>query len=180
MMLRALILASLSVAYVYLCGPVLFSRASLLSKLRKIPVKTAVFAVLALASVNGFREKTAVPRPDASTGTQVPDVAITAAILPAALPEPLGPQEAAAACLDYARSEARTTGDVVAQTWLSSVEGYLVTGPEEVSIQLAVGPRAGPPQGPQCRSEARLTCTIRGRDVRPVSPLHMTGNRIAC
>jgi hypothetical protein len=180
MMLKALILATLSVVYVYLCGPVLFSRAPLLSKFRRVPIKTAVFAVLALMSINGFRDNSEVSAPDKSTLTRAADVEATSAIPQITMPEPLHPQDAAAACLEYARNEAQTMDDFVAETWLSSVEGYLATGPEEISLQLAVGPRAGPPQGPQCRSEARLTCKVIGQDVRPVTPLHMTGNKIAC
>jgi hypothetical protein len=111
---------------------------------------------------------------------QTPDVEVTSALAQPALPETLLPQEAADACVEYARKEARATDDLVAETWLSSVEGFLATGPQEVTIQLAVGPRTGRPQGPQCRSEARLTCTVAGRDVRPITPIHMTGARIAC
>jgi hypothetical protein len=76
--------------------------------------------------------------------------------------------------------EARASEDVVAETWLSSVEGFVETAPGEVTVQFAVGPRAGPPKGSQCRSEARLTCTVTGRDVKPITPLHMTGAQIAC
>ena len=59
-------------------------------------------------------------------------------------------------------------------------QGFLETAPGEVTVQFAVGPRAGPPKGPLCRSEARLTCSVAGRDVKPVTPVHMTGAQIAC
>lgn len=93
---------------------------------------------------------------------------------------PMQPKDAAAACVDHALTEARATDDIVAQTWLSSVEGFLETAPGEVTVQFAVGPRAGPAKGPLCRSEARLTCAVSGRDVKPITPVHMTGAPIAC
>ncbi|QRM28526.1 hypothetical protein [Microvirga sp. VF16] len=179
-MLRFLILLTLVAVFVHLYGPVLFSRAPLLSKLKRIPIQTGVFAVLALATVNGFRGDPQVSEPQVPTTKQTPDVDTTAAITPPIVLEPLLPKDAAAACVENALSEARATEDVVAQTWLSSVEGFLETAPGEVTVQFAVGPRAGPPKGPQCRSEARLTCTVAGRDVRPITPVHMTGAQIAC
>jgi hypothetical protein len=179
-MLRVLILLTLVAAFVYAYGPVLFSRAPLLSKLKRIPIQTAIFAVLALSAVNGFRGDPEAAAPGSPETRPVPDVEATAAIAQPVAPEPLHPQEAAAACVENALNEARATDDVVAQTWLSSVEGFLETAPGEVTVQFAVGPRAGPPKGPQCRSEARLTCAVTGRDVRPVTPVHMTGTPIAC
>ena len=179
-MLRVLILLTLVATFVYLYGPVLFSRAPLLSKLKRIPIQTGIFAVLALAAINGFRGDPETAAPQLSEVKPVPDVVATSAIVQPVAPEPLLPRDAAAACVENALNEARATDDVVAQTWLSSVEGFLETGPGEVTVQFAVGPRAGPPKGPQCRSEARLTCAVTGRDVRPVTPVHMTGTPIAC
>jgi hypothetical protein len=179
-MLRFLILLAVIAIFVHLYGRVLFSHAPLLSKLKRIPVQTAVFAILALTAINGFRggaDDAAAPSPATKPA---PDVETTAAIVQPVALEPLQPKEAAAVCLEQAMSEARATEDVVAQTWLSSVEGFLETAPGEVTVQFAVGPRAGPPKGPQCRSEARLTCSVAGRDVRPVTPVHMTGAQIAC
>jgi hypothetical protein len=179
-MLRVIILLTLVAIFVYMYEPVLFSRAPLLSKLKRIPVQTAVFALLALAAVNGFRGDPEVVAPQSSEAQQVPDVQMTSAIAPPAPPQPLTPKDAAAACVEHALTEARATDDVVGQTWLSSVENYLETAPGEVTVQFAVGPRVGPPKGPQCRSEARLTCTVNGQDVRPITPVHMTGAQIAC
>jgi hypothetical protein len=179
-MLRFLILLTLIVVFVYRYGPVLFSRAPLLSKVKRIPVQIAVFAILALAAVNGFRGDPEASTPQSSEVNQTPDVETTAAITPPVALEPLLPKDAAAACVESAMSEARATEDVVAQTWLSTVEGFAETAPGEVTVQFAVGPRAGPPKGPQCRSEARLTCAVSGRNVRPVTPVHMTGAQIAC
>lgn len=179
-MLRFLILLTLVAVFLHLYGHVLFSRAPLLSKLKRIPVQLGVFAVLALATVNGFRGGAQVSEPAAPAMKEAPDVETTAAIAPPAVVEPLLPKDAAAACVEQALNEARATEDLVGQTWLSSVEGFLETAPGEVTVQFAVGPRAGPPKGPQCRSEARLTCAVTGRDVRPVTPVHMTGAQISC
>ena len=180
MMLRILIFLAVIAIFVHLYGPVLFSRAPLLSKLKRIPVQTAVFAVLAFATITGFRGDPELSEPSSPEVKQTADVETTAAIAPPVAPEPLLPKEAAAVCLEQALNEARATEDVVAQTWLSSVEGFLETSPGEVTVQFAVGPRAGPPKGPLCRSEARLTCSVAGRDVKPVTPVHMTGAQIAC
>ena len=177
-MLRAILLLTLVAVFVHRYRAVLFSRAPLLGKLRRIPVQAAVFAVLALCAVNGFRGDPAVSGPSGTE--QIAEVETTSAIAAPVLPEPLRADDAAAACVDQAVSEARTTQDVVAQTWLSSVEGFLETAPGEVTVRFAVGPRAGPPKGPHCRSEARLTCAVNGRDVRPITPIHMTGAPIAC
>jgi hypothetical protein len=179
-MLRAIILLTLVAVFVHAYRTVLFSRAPLLGKLRRIPVQSAVFAILALCAVNGFRGGPEVAAPQPFEVKQVPDVETTSAIAQPALPEPLRAEDAAAACVDQALNEARTTEDLVAQTWLSTVEGFLETTPGEVTVRFAVGPRAGPPKGPQCRSEARLTCAVHGRDVRPITPVHMTGAQIAC
>jgi hypothetical protein len=179
-MLRFILLLTLVAVFLHAYGPVLFSRAPLLSKLKRIPIQIAVFAILALTVVNGFRGDPQVSGPPSSTMKQASDVETTAAIAQPVAPAPLHPKDAAAACVENALSEARATDDVVAQTWLSSVEGFLETAPGEVTVQFAVGPRAGPPKGPQCRSEARLTCAVAGRDVRPVTPVHMTGAQIAC
>jgi hypothetical protein len=178
-MLRFLILLTLVAVFLHLYGPVLFGPAPLLSKLKRIPIQIGVFAVLALATVNGFRGDPQVSEPS-PTKKQAPDVETTAAITQPVVIEPLLPKDAAAACVEQALNEARATEDVVGQTWLSSVEGFLETGPGEVTVQFAVGPRAGPPKGPQCRSEARLTCAVAGRDVRPITPVHMTGAQISC
>ncbi len=179
-MLRAIILLTLIAVFLYMYGPVLFGRAPLLSKLKRIPIQMGVFAVLALATVNGFRGEPDVAEPQVATIKQVPEVEVTSAIAQPVALEPLQPKDAAAACVETALNEARATEDLVAQTWLSSVEGFLETAPGEVTVQFAVGPRAGPPKGPQCRSEARLTCAVSGRDVRPVTPVHMTGAQISC
>ena len=180
MMLRILLLLAVIAIFVHLYGPVLFSQAPLLSKLKRIPVQTVLFAVLALATINGFRGDPEASEPPSPETKLAPDVETTAAIAPPVAPDPLHPKDAAAACVENALTEARATDDVVAQTWLSSVEGFLETAPGEVTIQFAVGPRAGPPKGAQCRSEARLTCAVAGRDVRPITPVHMTGAQIAC
>jgi hypothetical protein len=179
-MLRAVIFLTLVAVFAYAYRHVLFSRMTLLGKLKRIPVQTAVFAVLALASVNGFRGDPEASEPQPSATKPAPEVEATAAIAKPVVLAPLQPKEAAAACLENAVNEARATDDVVAQTWLSSVEGFIETAPGEVTVQFAVGPRAGPPKGPQCRSEARLTCAVTGRDVRPITPVHMTGAQIAC
>jgi hypothetical protein len=179
-MLRALILLTLIAVFAYAYGPVLFSRAPLLSKLKRIPIQIGVFVVLALTTINGFRGPPETAEPQLATIKPAPEVEVTSAIAQPVVLEPLQPREAAAACVEQALSEARATDDVVAQNWLSSVEGFLETAPGEVTVQLAVGPRAGPPKGPQCRSEARLTCAVSGRNVRPVTPVHMTGAQIAC
>ncbi|MEE1610369.1 hypothetical protein [Microvirga sp. CF3016] len=179
-MLRFLILLTLVAVFLHLYGPVLFGRAPLLSKLKRIPIQIGVFVVLALTTINGFRGDPQAAEPQVSPATQVPEVETTAAITQPVAVEPLQPKDAAAACVEQALSEARATEDLVGQTWLSSVEGFLETAPGEVTVQFAVGPRVGPPKGPQCRSEARLTCAVAGRDVRPVTPVHMTGAQIAC
>jgi hypothetical protein len=179
-MLRVIILLPLVAVFVYACEPVLFNRGPLLSKLKRLLVPISVFAALALVVINGFHGDPEASELQVSEVKQVPDVETTAAIAQPALPAPLRPQEAAAACVEQALTEARATDDVVAETWLSSVEGFLETAPGEVTVQFAVGPRAGPPKGPQCRSEARLTCAVNGRDVKPITPVHMTGTQIAC
>jgi hypothetical protein len=174
-MLRVIILLTLVAVFIYACETVLFNRGPLLSKLKRLLVPISVFAVLALVVINGFQGD-----PEASEVKQVPDVETTAAIAQPVVPEPLRPQEAAAACVEQALTEARATDDAVAETWLSSIEGFLETAPGEVTVQFAVGPRVGPPKGPQCRSEARLTCAVNGRNVKPITPVHMTGVQIAC
>ncbi|MBA1156251.1 hypothetical protein [Microvirga mediterraneensis] len=179
-MLRFLLLLSLVTIFVHLYGPIIFSRAPLLNKLKRIPIQTAVFAILALATINGFRGESQDTEQQASATKSVPEVETTAAITPPVMIEPLQPKEAAVACVEQALSEARATEDLVGQTWLSSVEGFLESAPGEVTVQFAVGPRVGPAKGPQCRSEARLTCAVAGRDVKPVTPVHMTGAQIAC
>jgi hypothetical protein len=179
-MLRVIILLTLVTVFVYAYEPVLFNRAPLLSKLKRLLVPISVFAALALAVTNGFRGDPEVPELQLSEVKQAPDVETTAAIAQPALPEPLRPRDAAVACVEQALNEARATEDVVAETWLSSVEGFLETAPGEVTVQFAIGPRAGPPRGPQCRSEARLTCAVNGREVRLITPVHMTGAQIAC
>lgn len=179
-MLQVALLAILIALFVYAYRPVLFSQASLLSKLKRIPIQITVFAVLALAVVNGFRGDPEVTEPQPSEKKLVPNIETTSATATPALPEPLPPKDAAAACVEQALKEARATDDAVAETWLSSVEGFLETAPGEVTVQFAVGPRTGPVKGPQCRSEARLTCAVTGRDVRATTPIHMTGSQIAC
>lgn len=179
-MLRAIIFITLVAVFAYANRFVLFSRAPLLSKVKRIPIQSAVFAVLALATINGFRGDPDASEPQLTEIKPVPEVEATAAIAPPAVLEPLLPKDAAAVCVETAMNEARATDDVVAQTWLSTVEGFLETAPNEVTVQFAVGPKAGPSKGPQCRSEARLTCTVSGRDVKPVTPVHMTGAQIAC
>ncbi|WP_133239382.1 hypothetical protein [Microvirga sp. KLBC 81] len=179
-MLRVILLLTLIATFVYAYGAVLSSRDPLLRKLKRIPVQAAVFAILALAVVYGLRDDPEVTDLQTSAPVQVSDVEATAAITQPVLPEPLQPKDAAAACIEHALDEARATEDLVAETWLSSVQGFLETAPGEITVQFAVGPRAGPPKGPQCRSEARLTCTVAGQDVRPITPVHMTGAQIAC
>lgn len=178
-MLRILLLLSLILIFAYVYGPVLFSEAPVLKRVKRLSLPAAVLAFLALAVVNGFRgePEEAGPR---SAETETPVVETTAAIPQPVVPEPLTPRDAATACVERALSEARAAEDVVAETWLSSVEGFLETAPGEVTVQFAVGPRSGPSKDRQCRSEARLTCAVSGRDVRPVTPLHMTGAQIAC
>jgi len=175
-MLRTILLILLIAVFAYAYRTVLFSRAPLFSKLKRIPIQVSVFALLALSVVNGFRGD---PEPSERLLSSEEQGHVIQAAPPAA-PEPLRPEEAAAACVEYALNEARATEDLVAQTWLSSVEGFLETAPGEVTVQFSVGPRVGPPKGPQCRSEARLTCAVHGRDVKPVTPVHMTGAQIAC
>lgn len=179
-MLRTILLILLIAVFAYLYRSVLFSRAPLLSKLKRIPIQVSIFAILALSVVNGFRGDPETSGPDLSDGKHGPDIETASAIAPPVALEPLRPEDAAAACVEYALNEARATEDLVAQTWLSSVEGFLETAPGEVTVQFSVGPRVGPPKGPQCRSEARLTCTVNGRDVKPITPVHMTGAQIAC
>jgi hypothetical protein len=177
---RVIILLTLVAVFVYACEPVLFNRAPLLSKLKRLLVPVSVFAALALVVINGFHGDPEASELQVSEVKQMPDVETTAAIAQPVLPAPLGPQEAAAACVEQALTEARATDDAVAETWLSSVEGFLETAPGEVTVQFAVGPRVGPPKGPQCQSEARLTCAVNGRDVKPITPVYMTGAQIAC
>jgi hypothetical protein len=179
-MLRTSLLLILIAVFVFWYRRVLFSRASVLGKLKRIPIQTTIFAILALATVNGFRGDPTPSDAPSSQTEQVAEVESTSAIVQPVLPEPLQPKEAAAACVERALNEALATEDVVAQTWLSTVEGYLETAPGEVTVQFAVGPRAGPPKGPLCRSEARLTCSVTGQEVRPITPVHMTGAQIAC
>lgn len=180
-MLRATILVILIAIFAFYYRTVLFSRAPLLGKLKRIPVQTAVFAILVLSTINGFRGSSDVPEPQASDAAQAPDVETTAAIAsPPPRPEPLRADQAAAMCLEQALTEAQATDDLVAQNWMSSVEGYIETAPDEVTLQFAIGPRIGSQKGAQCRSEARLTCRIAGRDVRPRTPMHMTGAQISC
>jgi hypothetical protein len=179
-MLRLILLVMLIATFLYAYRLVLFSRAPLLSKLKRMPFQAAVFAILVLSVVNGFRGDPQASEPQPSETKPVPDIEMTAAIAPPILPEALHPKEAAAACVERALNEARATDDIVAQNWLSSVEGFLETAPGEVTVQFAVGPKAGPQKGPQCRSEARLTCAVTGQDVKPVTPVHMTGAQIAC
>ncbi|MBQ0823688.1 hypothetical protein HPT29_019635 [Microvirga terrae] len=179
-MLRFLILLTLVAVFLHLYGPILFGRGPLSRKLKRIPIQIGVFVVLALTTINGFRSAAPASEPQAAATQAAPDVETTAAIAPPAVVEPLMPKDAAAACVEQALNEARATEDVVGQTWLSSVEGFLETAPGEVTVQFAVGPRVGPPKGPQCRSEARLTCSVAGRDVRPITPVHMTGAQISC
>ena len=88
MMLRILIFLAVIAIFVHLYGPVLFSRAPLLSKLKRIPVQTAVFAVLAFATVNGFRGDPEVSEPSSPEVKQTADVETTAAIAPPVAPEP--------------------------------------------------------------------------------------------
>lgn len=179
-MLPVILALTLIAAVLYAYGSELFSRHPVLRKLTRVPALIAAFAVLALATVYGFRGDPEVADPQTSALKQVADVEATAAIKQPVLPDPLNPKEAAVACVEHALNEARTTEDLVAETWLSSVEGFLETAPGEITVQFAVGPRVGSPKGPQCRSEARLTCAVTGREVRPVTPLHMTGAPIAC
>jgi hypothetical protein len=179
-MLQVIILLTVVAVLVYAYEPVLFNRTPLLSRLKRMLVPTSVFAVLALAVVNGFHGDPEVSELPSSEVKQVPDVETTSAIAQPVLPEPLRPKEAAAVCVEHALNEARATDDGVAELWLSSVEGFVETAPGEVTVQFAVGPRAGPPKGPLCRSEARLTCAVNGREVRPITPVHMTGAQIAC
>ena len=179
-MLRFLLLLTLVSVVIHLSGRILFSRAPLLNKLKRIPMQTAVLAILALATINAFRGEPQETDKQASATNPVPEVETTAAIATPVVVEPLQPKEAAVACVEQALSEARATDDLVGQTWLSAVEGFLESAPGEVTVQFAVGPRVGPAKGPQSRSEARLTCAVAGRDVKPVTPVHMTGAQIAC
>lgn len=179
-MLRTIILISLIAAFAYIYRAVLFSRTPLLSKLKRIPLQTFVFAILALSVVNGFRGNPETSEPRLSDEKQGHDVETASAIAQPVAPEPLRPEDAAAACVEYALNEANATEDLVAQTWLSSVAGFLETAPGEITVQFSVGPKVGSPNGPQCRSEARLTCAIHDRDVKPITPVHMTGAQIAC
>lgn len=178
-MFRALLLITLIAAFAFYYRSVLFSGAPVLAKLRRIPAQIAIFTILVLSTVNGFRNDTEVDHLDLPRAIET---ATTGSIAPAepALPESLEPERAAALCLEQALTEAHASEDVVAQTWMSSVEGYIETAPDEVTLQFAVGPRASSQKGPQCRSEARMTCQITGRKVRTSHPIHMTGGQIAC
>jgi len=180
MMLRVILLLTLTALFIYMYGPVLFSRAPLFYKLKRIPGPTAVFAILILVVGFGFQGEPEHVEPQVAEIKQVPEVVATSAIAQPVVREPLQPKDAAAACVERALDEARATEDLVAVTWLSSVEGFLETAPGEVTVQFAVGPRAGPPKGPQCRTEARLTCAVADQDVRPITPIHMTGAKISC
>ena len=179
-MLRVILLLSLIAGFAYAYRSVLFSRTSVLEKLKRVPLQTAAFGLLALLAVNGFRGAPEVTQPSLAKTKHGPDVETTAAITQLPPPDPLRPDDAAVACVEQARSDARATKDIVAEVWLSSVEGFLQTAPGEVTVQFAVGPKAGPTKGPQCRSEARLTCAVNGRVVQLITPVHMTGARIAC
>lgn len=179
-MLRVILLTTLTAAFVYRYESVLLSRNSLLGKMKRIPIQTSIFAVLAVATIFGFRDAPEVVEPQAVEQAHGSDVETTAAVAQPVLPDPLQPKDAAAACVEHALKDARDTEDLVAETWLSSVEGFLETAPGEVTVQMAVGPRTGSAKGPHCRSEARLTCAFSGRDVKPITPLHMTGSQIAC
>ena len=88
MMLRILIFLAVIAIFIHLYGPVLFSRAPLLSKLKRIPVQTAVFAVLAFATINGFVAIRKCPNRRRQV-KQTADVETTAAIAPPVAPEPL-------------------------------------------------------------------------------------------
>jgi len=179
-MLRVILLLSLIAGFAYAYRSILFSRTPALEKLKRMPLRTASFGVLALLVISGFSDDPEDPQPSPSKADRKPDVETTAAITQPAPLEPLRPDEAAMACVEQARSDARAMEDVVAETWLTSVEGFLQSTPDEVTVQFAVGPRAGPPKGPSCRSEARLTCAVNGRSVKPLTSVHMTGARIAC
>ncbi|KLK94787.1 hypothetical protein AA309_00845 [Microvirga vignae] len=179
-MLPVILVLTLIAVVVYAYGSGLFSRDLVLRKLTRIPVLITAFAVLALSTVYGFRDDPEIADLQTSALNHAADVEATAAIPQPVLPEPLHPKEAATACVEHALNEARTTDDLVAESWLSSVEGFLETAPGEVTVQFAVGPRVGSSKGRQCRSEARLTCAVTGRDVRPITPVHMTGAQIAC
>ena len=87
-MLRFIILLTLIAVFLYAYGPVLFSRAPLLSKLKRIPIQIGFFAVLALTTINGFRGDPEVLAPQASSMKQAPDVETTAAIAPPVALEP--------------------------------------------------------------------------------------------
>lgn len=177
-MFRALLLIILIAVFAFYYRSVLFSGAPVLAMVKRIPVQIAIFAILVLSTINGFRSDTEVGHLDPSEEIDT----ATGSIAPAepALPEPLEPERAAALCLEQALTEAHASEDIVAQTWMSSVEGYIETAPGEVTLQFAVGPRAGPQKGPQCRSEARMSCQITGLHVRTSHPIHMTGGQIAC
>ena len=179
-MLRVSLLLCLTAGFAYASRSVLLGQTSVLAKLKRMPVQAAVFGALALVTVTVLRGDPEGAQPSMSKTSHELDVEATAAIPKPLLLEPLRPDAAALACVEQARSDARATADAVAETWLSSVEGFLQTAPGEVTVQFAVGPRAGPAKGAQCRSEARLTCAVTGRTVRPVTPVHMTGARIAC
>src|SRR5690349_15734305 len=115
-MLRFLLLLTLVTIFVHLYGPILFRRAPLLSKLKRIPIQTAVFAILALTIINGFRGEPQDSEQQAAAAKPVPEVETTAAITPPVVLEPLQPKEAAVACVEQALSEARATEDLVGQT----------------------------------------------------------------
>ncbi len=179
-MLRVILLLSLMAGLAYVYRSVRVSQTSVLESLQRMPVQMAVCGVLALLVVNGFRGDPEVTQPSISMSNHKPDVETTATITQPTPPERLRPDDAALACVEQARSDARATEDVVGEAWLSSVEGFLETAPGEVTVQFAVGPKAGTAKGAQCRSEARLTCAVNGRIVKPITPVHMTGAQIAC
>src|SRR3954452_18265001 len=104
-MLRVIILAILIVLFLYASGSGLFSQASLLSKLKRIPIQITVFAVLALAVVNGFRGNPEVSPPQSSEVKPASDVAITSSIATPVMQEPLPSKDVAAACVEQALNE---------------------------------------------------------------------------
>jgi hypothetical protein len=120
---------------------VLFSGAPVLAKVRRIPAQIALFAIVALSTINGFRSDIEVDNLDLPRAI---DTATTGSIAPAepVFTKPLEPERAAALCLEQALTEAHASEDIVAQTWMSSVEGYIETAPDEVTLQFAIGRRS--------------------------------------